>query len=144
MTEPRYTAKVHVTGGRNGIGKTEDGFEVPLKGPVAMGGPGGGANPEQLFAIGYAACFESTLRGAARGRQLDPKGTSIDAAAKLLPREEGGFNLGVDMDITMPGVTDADAAVELVKAAHGSCVYSRATQGNIPVAFTINGTAVTL
>lgn len=144
MTEPRYTAKVHVTGGRNGVGKTEDGFEVPLKGPVAMGGPGGGANPEQLFAIGFAACFESTLRGQARQKQLDPKGTSIDAAAKLLPRETGGFNLGVDMDITMPNVEDASTAVDLVKAAHGACVYSRATLGNIPVNFTINGNAVTL
>jgi Ohr subfamily peroxiredoxin len=142
MTEPKYTAKVHVTGGRNGVGKTEDGFEVPLKGPVAMGGPGGGANPEQLFAIGFAACFESTLRGAARRLQLDPKGTSIDAAAKLLPREEGGFNLGIDMDITMPNVEDANTAVELVKSAQAGCVYSRATKGNIEVAYKINGTEV--
>ena len=145
MAEPRYTARAVVTGGRQGTGKTDDGeFEVSLKGPVATGGPGGGVNPEQLFAIGYAACFESTLRGAARREKLDPNDTSIKSAVKLMPVETGGANLAVDLDITMPNITDAEVAANLVRQAHENCVYSRAIRNNVDVQFSINGAPVDL
>jgi Ohr subfamily peroxiredoxin len=135
-----------VTGGRNGLGRTEDGkFEVQLKGPVEFGGTGDGANPEQLFAIGYAACFESNLRGAARRKQVDPKGTSIDSRCMLYPREDGkGNKIAIEMDITSPNIEDPEVAAELVRIAHEVCPYSHATRGNVDVLFTINGQPVDL
>ncbi|MCL6649987.1 MAG: Ohr family peroxiredoxin [Chloroflexi bacterium] len=139
-----YTARVTVTGGRAGVGRTEDGsFEVQLKPPVEFGGPGGGANPEQLFAIGYAACFESTLRVAARRAQLDPKGTTIHAQVRIVPRDqEPGNTLELDLDITMPQVEDAERGAAIVRQAYQLCPYSYATRGNIAVALTLNGRSV--
>jgi Ohr subfamily peroxiredoxin len=142
MAELAYTAVVHVVGGRQGVGRTADGaFEVTLKGPVEMGGPGGGANPEQLFALGYAACFESAVRGAARRQQLDPTGAEIEAKV-LLFRGEDGSDLAVEMAIHLPNITDPTVAADLIRTAHGRCPYSRATRNNVPVSFTVNGTPV--
>ncbi|MCS6801748.1 MAG: Ohr family peroxiredoxin [Chloroflexota bacterium] len=141
-----YTARVKVTGGRGGVGRTEDGkFEVQLKPPVEFGGQGDGANPEQLFGIGYAACFESTLRALARRAQLDPKGTAIDTRVHIVPREDGpGNTLAVEMDVAMPNVADPAAGADLIRQAHQTCPYSNATRGNIDIRFTINGHPVDL
>jgi lipoyl-dependent peroxiredoxin len=139
-----YTAKAHVTGGRaEGHGRTSDGaLEVDLRLPTEMGGQGGGTNPEQLFAVGYAACFEGALGVVARRAKLEAGDVAIDSEVSLSPDGQGGFFLSVGLDVTLPSVADAAAAVELVRAAHQVCPYSNATRGNIEVALTANGAPV--
>jgi lipoyl-dependent peroxiredoxin len=135
-----YTAGAHVTGGRaEGHGRTTDGvLEVDLQLPPEMGGQGGGTNPEQLFAVGYAACFEGAIGAVARRMKVDPEDVAIDSRVNLHPTEERGFKLSVDLDITLSGV-EGDQAKELIDAAHHVCPYSNATRGNIDVNITING-----
>jgi lipoyl-dependent peroxiredoxin len=144
MANTLYTAKAHVTGGRAaGHGRTSDGtLEVDLRLPTEMGGSGGGTNPEQLFAVGYAACFEGALGVVARRAKADASDAAIESAVSLLPDGKGGFLLAVELDVTLPSVPDADAAVELVRAAHKVCPYSNATRGNIDVVLTANGAPV--
>ena len=139
-----YTAHAHVTGGRvTGHGVTSDGaLDVQLRPPVETGGPGGGTNPEQLFAVGYAACFEGALGAAARRERLEVDDVAIDSRVSLMPTEDRGFSVGVEMDVTLPSITDTEQAVELVRAAHRICPYSNATRGNIDVLMTANGQAV--
>jgi osmotically inducible protein OsmC len=135
-----YTAEATVTGGRDqGHGRTSDGaLDVDLRSPVELGGEGGGTNPEQLFAVGYAACFESALKTVARRQKLDADDVSIDSKVNLGPADERTFTLAVELDVTLPGFEDEQAA-ELVRAAHKVCPYSNATRGNIDVALIANG-----
>jgi lipoyl-dependent peroxiredoxin len=135
-----YTAGAHVTGGRaEGHGRTTDGvLEVDLRLPPEMGGQGGGTNPEQLFAVGYAACFEGAIGAVARRMKVDPEAVAIDSRVNLHPTEERGFKLSVNLDITLSGV-EGDQAKKLIDAAHHVCPYSNATRGNIDVNITING-----
>lgn len=144
MAKVLYTAEASVTGGRaNGHGKTTDGvLEVDLRLPLEMGGEGGGTNPEQLFAVGYAACFEGALGVVARRQKVDADDAVIDSKVNLTPNGEGGFQLSVALDVTLPSITDGDVAAEVVRAAHQVCPYSNATRGNIEVALTANGQAV--
>jgi osmotically inducible protein OsmC len=144
MPNPIYTAAAHVTGGRAaGHGKTSDGaLEVDLRLPAEMGGQEPGTNPEQLFAVGYAACFEGALGVVARRAKVDAGEVGIDSRVSLTPNGQGGFFLGVGLDVTLPGVEDAAQAVELVRAAHQVCPYSNATRGNVEVALSANGQPV--
>ncbi|MFZ0171787.1 MAG: organic hydroperoxide resistance protein [Acidimicrobiales bacterium] len=140
MAKILYTAHAHVTGGRDGHGRTADGqLEVDLRVPNEMGGAGGGTNPEELFAVGYAACFESAIAGVARRRQLEAGEVTIDSAVSLLPTGDGGFKLAVTLDVSIPSVTDQDVAAELVRGAHQVCPYSNATRGNIDVELLLGG-----
>lgn len=141
MTKVLYTAEARVSGGRaNGHGRTSDGaLEVDLRSPVEMGGEGGGTNPEQLFAVGYAACFESALGAIGRRQRVDAGDATIDAKVSLSPNGTGGFQLSVALDVSLPSITDDAQAAELVRAAHEVCPYSNATRGNIEVALTANG-----
>jgi osmotically inducible protein OsmC len=141
MAKVLYTANAHVTGGReNGHGHTADGeLEVDLRVPKELGGPGGGTNPEELFAVGYAACFESALATVARRRRLEAGDVTIDSVVSLLPTGDGGFKLAVTLDVSLPSVSDRDAAVELVRRAHQVCPYSNATRGNIDVELLLGG-----
>ncbi len=143
MTKTLYTTEAHVTGGRaEGHGRTNDGaLEVDLRIPTEMGGPGGGTNPEQLFAVGYAACFESALGVVARRHKANTGDVAIDSKVSLSPDSKGGFLLGVQLDVTLPSVTDSATAVQIVRAAHEVCPYSNATRNNIKVALTANGHA---
>jgi osmotically inducible protein OsmC len=143
MAKTLYTAQAHVTGGRDkGHGKTsDDALEVDLRLPTEMGGQGGGTNPEQLFAVGYAACFEGAVGAVARRAKVETGDASIESKVSLHPNEAKGFDLSVELHVTLPSVDDAQA-VELVKAAHQVCPYSNATRGNIPVTITANGQPV--
>ncbi|MDX6297470.1 MAG: lipoyl-dependent peroxiredoxin [Nocardioidaceae bacterium] len=144
MAKVLYTAEAHVTGGRAaGHGRTSDGqLEVDLRTPPELGGQGGGTNPEELFAVGYAACFESALGGAARRGKLEIGDVAIDSKVMLLPTGDGGYRLGVELDVTLPLVTDTSTAANLVRAANRVCPYSNATRGNIELTLTVNGRVV--
>jgi lipoyl-dependent peroxiredoxin len=144
MAKVLYTAEATVTGGRaNGHGKTSDGaLEVDLKMPVELGGEGGATNPEQLFAVGYAACFEGALGAVGRRMELDASDATIDSKVNLLPNGQGGFELSVQLDVTLPSIEDQEKAIALVSAAHQVCPYSNATRGNIEVGLTANGAPV--
>ena len=144
MAKVLYTAEAHVDGGRaDGHGRTSDGaVDVDLRSPTEMGGEGGGTNPEQLFAVGYAGCFASSLARVARREKINPGPVAIDSKVMLMPAEGGGFMLGVTLDVTLSEVTDVDVAVGLVRTAHQVCPYSNATRGNIDVALTANGQAL--
>jgi Ohr subfamily peroxiredoxin len=144
MANTIYTARAHVTGGRaDGHGRTEDGaLEVDLRLPSEMGGSGGGTNPEELFAVGYAACFEGALGVVARRAKADPGDVAIDSEVSLAPNGQGGFILGVALNVSLPGVVDQAIAVDLVRSAHEVCPYSNATRGNIEVTLTANGAPV--
>ncbi len=144
MAKVLYTAEASVTGGRaEGQGKTSDGaLEVDLRVPEDLGGPGGGTNPEQLFAVGYAACFESALAVSARRARVEAADAEVDSRVKLLPTQEGGFELAVELDVRLPSIEDGEAALDLVRAAHAVCPYSNATRGNIEVELTANGRPV--
>ena len=119
-----YTAEAVVEGGRQGHGRTSDGrLEVDLSIPVALGGDDGpGTNPEELFAVGFAACFQSALLGVARGRNLDTSGSRITSRLGIGPRDDGGFGLEVSLD---SGPTSA--------------ARTRTTRGNIAVLLSVDG-----
>jgi Ohr subfamily peroxiredoxin len=144
MAKVLYTAEAHVTGGRDeGHGKTSDGaLEVDIRVPEALGGPGEGTNPEQLFAVGYASCFESAIKVVGKRMKQDVGDVEIDSKVHLLPTEQRGFKLGVDLDVTLPSIDDKENAAEVVRNAHAVCPYSNATRGNIDVNISVNGDQV--
>jgi Ohr subfamily peroxiredoxin len=136
-----YTANALVRGGREkGHGRTADGeLEVDLRMPKEMGGSGGGTNPEELFAVGYAACFESALGGVARHRKLEIGDVTIKSSVGLLPTGDGGFKLAVTLDVATPSGTDREMTAELIQGADKVCPYSNATRGNIDVQLLLDG-----
>jgi lipoyl-dependent peroxiredoxin len=137
MTDALYTAHAHVTGGRSGgHARTDDGrLEVEIEAPSELGGSGEGTNPEQLFAVGYAACFLSALKLVAGKRGVPADEASVDADVEL-HREGRAFELAAELRVTMPGVERAQAE-RLVETAHQVCPYSNATRGNIDVALSV-------
>jgi lipoyl-dependent peroxiredoxin len=144
MAKTLYTAEATVTGGRaQGHGRTTDGqLDVQLRSPKEMGGEGDGTNPEQLFAVGFAACFEGALGVIGRRDRVDLGDVSIDSKVSLGPGPDRSFVIGVALDVTLPQVEDPELAARIVEAAHQVCPYSNATRGNIEVALTANGRAV--
>jgi Ohr subfamily peroxiredoxin len=129
-----YTARTHAVGGREGTGRSDDGrIEVKLSSP---GGPGNGTNPEQLFGVGYSACFLGAMKAVAPkvGVSL-PAETAIDAEVDLGPTSLG-YGISVRMKVTLPGLERAKAE-QLVAEAHKVCPYSNATRGNIDVQLTV-------
>jgi lipoyl-dependent peroxiredoxin len=135
-----YTAHAIATGGREGTAKTDDGkLSLKLDTPIEMGGKGDGTNPEQMFAVGYSACFIGALKFAAKAQKVSlPADISISADVAFGTRPDGakGFNIEVAMAITIPGM-DRDKAESLVNEAHQVCPYSNATRGNVDVTLTI-------
>ena len=132
-----YTAEATSTGGREGRGKTVDGkLDIKLDKPVEMGGKGEGANPEQLFAIGYSACFLGALKFIAGQSKVQvSEDASVTARVGFGPIPNG-FGLQVELKINLPG-TDRAVAQDLVGKAHIVCPYSNATRGNVDVTLTI-------
>ena len=132
-----YTAQAKATGGRDGRTISSDNvIDLPLSTPKEMGGPGkaGATNPEQLFAAGYAACFDSALNLVARFENQTLSGTSV-AADVSLGHEGDKYDIAVDLHVNIPGLEQAQAE-DLVAKAHQICPYSRATRGNIEVNLT--------
>ncbi|WAC66201.1 organic hydroperoxide resistance protein [Agrococcus sp. SL85] len=129
-----YTAEALSTGaGRDGRVATSDGrLDLQMAVPQEMGGSGDGANPELLFAAGYAACFHSALQAVARQRKEPIEGSSVGARVQILPNGEGGFQLAALLEVVLPGV-EPETAQSLADAAHEVCPYSNATRGNIEV-----------
>jgi osmotically inducible protein OsmC len=146
MAKTIYTAEATVTGGRaEGHGATTDGaLDVQLRTPAEMDGPGGGTNPEQLFAVGYAACFEGALGVVGRRERAEVGDVSIDSRVSLITTEDRGFTIAVELGVTLPQVSDPEQAAKIVAAAHKVCPYSNATRGNIDVKLTANGQEVAL
>jgi lipoyl-dependent peroxiredoxin len=138
-----YTAEATAIGGREGHVRTSDGrVDVDLDVPSEMGGTGGpGTNPEQLFASGYAACFQSSMLRFAAGRKLDLSGSRITARVGIGPLKTGGFGLAAALDLDAPQIP-REEAVELMRRAHETCPYSRATRGNIDVTLTVGGASL--
>ncbi|GAB4081325.1 organic hydroperoxide resistance protein [Modestobacter muralis] len=129
-----YTALATATGeGRNGHTRTSDGtIDLDLTVPTEMGGPGGGANPEQLFAAGYAACFHGALKMVAGKQKVAFTDSAVTAEVGIGPNDAGGFALEVTLRVELGGI-EQSAAEALVEAAHQVCPYSNATRGNVPV-----------
>jgi Ohr subfamily peroxiredoxin len=144
MPKPIYTAEATVTGGRaNGHGRTADGeLDVQLRLPKEMGGEEEGTNPEELFAVGYAACFEGALGVVGRRERAEVGDVSIDSKVSLVPTEERGFTIAVELNVNLPQVEDPELAKRIVEAAHQVCPYSVATRGNIEMRLTANGETV--
>lgn len=140
MGKAIYTAEAHVTGGRiAGHGRTSDGaLEVDIRIPPELGGEERGTNPEQLFAVGYAACFENALAAVARRAKVEVEDVEVDSKVMLVTAENRAFGLAVELAVSLPSL-DEEKAVELVEAAHKVCPYSNATRGNIEVTLSANG-----
>ncbi|MET0693861.1 MAG: organic hydroperoxide resistance protein [Propionibacteriaceae bacterium] len=134
MMDILYTAEALSTGaGRNGHVTTTSGHvDLDMAVPKEMGGSGNGANPEELFAAGYAACFHSALQSIARVQKIAIAGSTVGSRVHILPNNEGGFELSVDLEVVIPDL-DPQQAQELADAAHKVCPYSNATRGNIIV-----------
>jgi Ohr subfamily peroxiredoxin len=134
-----YTAHVRVQGGRDGHARTSDGIlDVALGTPPELGGTGAGTNPEQLFAAGYGACFESAVRLVARRERIELGDVHIDVAVSLVAAPERSFALSADLDVTLESLP-APEAVELVRAASRICPYAVATHGNMDTTIVANG-----
>lgn len=134
-----YTAEAAATGGRQGRVRSSDGIlDQPLALPKELGGPGGAAtNPEQLFAAGYAACFENALLRVARDRKAAIRESSVTARVGIGREESGFFRLAVELEVSVPDRDRAEVE-EMVRIAHEEvCPYSRATRGNIEVSLRV-------
>ena len=129
-----YEAKATATGGRSGRATTSNGtLDLQLAMPKELGGTGEALpNPEQLFAAGYAACFDSALAFVAARQNVKLAGTRVDANVGIGPREDGGFGLAVRLDVAIPGLPREQAQM-LLDAAHAACPYSNAIRGNVDV-----------
>jgi Ohr subfamily peroxiredoxin len=133
LTKPLYTARATATGGRAGHAVSDDGIlDLDLRPPQEMGGPGGATNPEQLFAAGYAACFQSALAVVGRRAGTDTSASTVEADVTIGTIPGGGYGLAVALRVIIPGADPAKVR-ELAEAAHQVCPYSNATRGNIEV-----------
>lgn len=134
-----YTTRATAIGGRAGSVRTDDGLlDVKLALPTGLGGKGGATNPEQLFAAGYAACFENAIIHISRNKASKVRDDDIEVTATvaLEPNGAGGFALAVALETIITGLSQADAEA-LVQDAHAICPYSNAVKGNIDVALSV-------
>ncbi|AKD05221.1 organic hydroperoxide resistance protein [Pontibacter korlensis] len=132
--EKLYTAEVTATGGRHGQVRSSDGIiDMKLALPEGVGGQGGATNPEQLFAAGYAACFQSALLVVAgkHRERLNPEST-VTAHVDLNKNDDGAYALSVKLAVNLKGV-DKEKAKQMVDEAHQICPYSVGTRGNVDV-----------
>ncbi|MDP4097558.1 organic hydroperoxide resistance protein [Paenibacillus sp. P96] len=134
IQQKMYETTVKAVGGREGyVESSSPELRLDIRTPKEMGGSGGnGSNPEQLFAAGYSACFDSALNLVARTQRIKHEGTEVTATVSFGKVEDGGFGIAVKMDVLVKGI-DRETATRLVEEAHQVCPYSRATRGNIVV-----------
>ena len=133
LIKPLYTAEATTSGGRDGHARSADGvLDLDMRVPVEMGGPGGGTNPEELFAAGFSACFQSALSVVARRQHVSVEGSTVTGRVTIGTIEGGAFGLAVELAVNIPEV-DAETTQRLIEAAHQVCPYSNATRGNIDV-----------
>ena len=134
--DAKYWTEAKATGGgRNGIAGLTDGkLTVTMTSPTELGGSGKGHNPEELFAVGYAACYLGAMRFAASSEKLGevPDNATVNAHVGIGPRDDGGFGIKVKLEVALPGL-DRDVAEKIVERGHFICPYSNATQGNIDI-----------
>tara|TARA_R110001583_G_scaffold57654_5_gene172387 strand:- start:200 stop:625 length:426 start_codon:yes stop_codon:yes gene_type:complete len=132
--EPLYTATVTATGGRNGQIKSDNNvLELEVRFPKALGGINDDyTNPEQLFAAGYAACFDSALNGVIRAEKVKSGITTVQAKVSIFKNDTGGFQLAVKLYTNIPGL-DLEQAKAFTEKAHQVCPYSNATRNNVQV-----------
>ena len=137
LVKPLYTAEATAVGGRNGHARTSDGsLDVDMRPPVEMGGPGGGTNPEQLFAAGYAACFQSALAVVARRQKVDTGDSTIESRVTIGTIEGGGFGLAVAVEVRIPDVDELTGAPARRERPPGMPVQQR-HRGNIEVTLSV-------
>jgi len=140
IKSPLYTAHATSTGGRTGTSRTDDGrLAVTLDTPKGLGGNDGpGTNPEQLFAMGYSACFIGALKAVGHNEGVKiPDDTQIHATVSIGENAKGvGFSIEAALEVVLPGF-DKDEAMALVEKAHQVCPYSNATRGNIDVKLSV-------
>lgn len=140
-----YTAEAHVVGGRDGRATASGGApDLSIKPPPQLGGPADdpeATNPEELFALGYGACFLSALSLVTRSQKMSAKDFTIDARVELVGEDDGGFAVAVELHGTLPGA-DEDTAAALMRSAHRVCPYSKATRDNIAVRLFVGDVAV--
>lgn len=131
-----YQTRATATGGRDGGVRSDDGLlDLRLAMPKSLGGKEDATNPEQLFAAGYAACFQSALAFVARQQKIGLTGSTVTGVVGLVPQDVG-FRLDVGLEIETQGLSQEEAEA-LVATAHQVCPYSNATRGNIDVALTV-------
>lgn len=133
-----YTTSVTAKGGRDGHVKSENGIlELDVRTPKALGGKSDDfANPEMLFAAGYAACFDSALNLVISKSKMETGETTVTADVSIGQIENGGFGLAVKLNVNVPGVSHEEAE-SLVEKAHQVCPYSNATRNNIDVTLNV-------
>ena len=134
-----YTIGAKATGGRNGHVKSENTvLELEVRMPKALGGANDDyANPEMLFAAGYAACFDSALNLVIKQSKVQTGETTVTAKVSIGQLENGGFGLAAELQANIPGVSLEEAEV-LTEKAHQVCPYSNATRGNIEVKISVS------
>jgi lipoyl-dependent peroxiredoxin len=133
LNKPLYTAEATVRGGRDGHGRSSDGIlDLDIRPPSELGGQGGGTNPEQLFAMGFAACFQSAMGVVGRRMKVDTSESEVTGRVTIGTIDGGAFGLAVELDVHIPDVDEATAQ-DVVRAAHEVCPYSNATRDNIEV-----------
>lgn len=131
-----YTAEASAHGGRDGHGRSSDGaLDLDIGSPKELGGAGGSTNPEQLFALGYAACFQSALAIVGRRMKVDTSDSTVTTRVSLGPVDGGVYGLAVELYVDVPGVSQPEVQ-QVADAAHEVCPYSNATRGNIDVTVT--------
>jgi Ohr subfamily peroxiredoxin len=130
-----YVTSATTKGGRNGRAMLDNGgLALAMALPKDLGGAGDGHNPEQLFALGYSACFGQAILVLAKKHDVDGQAAKVTAEVKL--NTDGGFSLEVELKVSIPGADRAKVQA-LVEEAHTVCPYSKATKGNIPVKLTV-------
>ncbi len=138
--EAKYWTEATATGGgRNGLSKLADGkLTVTMASPKELGGSGAGHNPEELFALGYAACYLGAMRFAAQSEKLGtvPDDASVKAKVGIGPRAEGGFGLAITLEVSLPGLP-ADVAAKIAERGHFICPYSHLSRGGVTVETTL-------
>lgn len=136
LTKIYYTATVTNVGARTGNVKSDDGvLDLEVRQPVSLGGPKGNyTNPEQLFAAAYAACFGGALQAAGKGKNMSD--AAVTVKVHIGQDEAGGFGLGVEIHVSLPHLRKEEAE-EIVRRAHETCPYSKATRGNIDVKLSV-------